>query len=88
VGMAISAERSPFEPFSLPKVVNQVVNQGVQLVNRRSHPPESCESMAKSDREKTAKLGGAVTPGSVLGAIHASRSEPEMPSIHNTWPKT
>ena len=26
--------------------------------------------------------------GSVLGAIHASRSEPEMPSIHNTWPKT
>jgi hypothetical protein len=62
VGMAISAERSPFEPFSLPKVVNQVVNQGVQLVNRRSHPPESCESMAKSDREKTAKLGGAVTP--------------------------
>ena len=35
--------------ISLPKVVNQVVNQALKVVNWHSHLPKSCESLAKSD---------------------------------------
>ena len=44
-------------PLTAIRGVNQVVNRGCEsslpkFVNRRSHLPESCESMAKSDRER------------------------------------
>jgi hypothetical protein len=96
VRMAISVQISPFEPFPAkscesrgPSCESHLPNPA-KVVNHLSHPPESCELMAKLGSANGEVLGGGgwLCSVRVLGPFTLSRSELEPPSIHTSSPET
>jgi len=88
MGMAISVQRSPFEPFPCQKLWTNLWIAPAKSCESAFPPPKSCELMAKSDCEKWPSWGGAVPILAGDSAIHGSRLEFEFPSIHTSSPET